>query len=125
MFDGFNIIFSLMPVFFCIVFAMVLGGFVFTIIKGIKTWKYNNAQPRLTVDAKVVSKRTNVISHMHNDTNGIAHHHTSTSYYVTFEVESGDRIEFHVDGSEYGRLVEGDTGRLLFQGTRYLSFDRN
>lgn len=125
MFDGFNIIFSLMPVFFFIVFAMVLGGFVFTIIKGIKTWKYNNAQPRLTVDAKVVSKRTNVISHMHNDTNGIAHHHTSTSYYVTFEVESGDRIEFHVDGSEYGRLVEGDTGRLLFQGTRYLSFDRN
>jgi hypothetical protein len=44
--------------------------------------------------------------------------------YVTFEVESGDRMEFHVAGHEYGMLIEGDTGNLTFQGTRYLGFDR-
>jgi len=43
---------------------------------------------------------------------------------VTFLVESGDRIELCVSGTEYGMLVEGDTGRLTFQGTRYLSFER-
>ena len=48
----------------------------------------------------------------------------STSYYVTFQVESGDRIELGVSGMEYGMLIEGDTGRLSFQGTRYLSFER-
>ena len=27
-------------------------------------------------------------------------------------------------GLEYGMLAEGDAGRLTFQGTRYLSFER-
>ena len=52
------------------------------------------------------------------------HHHTSTSYYVTFEVESGDRMEFLMAGHEYGLLMEGDKGKLSFQGTRYLGFER-
>ena len=41
---------------------------------------------------------------------------------ATFQVESGDRMEFSVSGREYGLLVEGDTGRLTFQGTRSLGF---
>lgn len=48
----------------------------------------------------------------------------STSYYATFEVESGDRMELQLSGQEYGQLAEGDTGVLSFQGTRFLSFDR-
>ena len=52
------------------------------------------------------------------------HTTTNTTYYVTFQVESGDRMEFCVSGTEYGMLVEGDTGRLTFQGTRYLAFER-
>ena len=43
---------------------------------------------------------------------------------VTFQVESGDRIELQVKGNEYGMLVEGDYGKLSFQGTRYLGFER-
>jgi hypothetical protein len=50
--------------------------------------------------------------------------HTSTSYYVTFQVASGDRMELHVSGREYGILIEGDYGKLTFQGTRYLGFQR-
>ena len=50
--------------------------------------------------------------------------HTFTTYYVTFQVESGDRIELRLSGTEYGQLAEGDTGRLSFQGTRYLGFER-
>ena len=29
-----------------------------------------------------------------------------------------------VSGLEYGMIAEGDEGKLTFQGTRYLSFDR-
>jgi hypothetical protein len=43
---------------------------------------------------------------------------------VTFQVDSGDRMELSVSGSEYGMLVDGDRGKLSFQGTRYLSFER-
>ena len=37
---------------------------------------------------------------------------------------SGDRMELRLSGAEYGMLAEGDRGRLTFQGTRYLSFER-
>ena len=58
-------------------------------------------------------------------TAGQVHHTTaSTSYYATFQVESGDRMELEVSGPEYGQLVEGDRGKLSFQGTRYLGFNR-
>ena len=53
-------------------------------------------------------------------------HHTthSTTYYVTFQVDSGDRMELQMDGSAFGLLVEGDRGMLTFQGTRYLGFEQ-
>ena len=33
-------------------------------------------------------------------------------------------MEFHVSGQQYGMLVEGDQGKLSFQGTRFLNFER-
>ena len=107
---------------FMLVFLTIFGLFIFMIIRGIGEWNKNNHSPRLTVQAMVVSKRTNVTHH--HDTDHTAMSHSSTSYYVTFQVESGDRIEFHLSGPEYGLLVEGDKGKLTFQGTRYLGFDR-
>lgn len=53
------------------------------------------------------------------------HTTSNTFYYATFQVESGDRMELHVPRNEYGMLVEGDNGRLTFQGTRYLGFERS
>ena len=94
-------------------------------IKGIGEWNKNNNSPRLTVDATVVAKRDHVSHHHHHNANGGMHTTRSTSYYVTFQVESGDRMELKLSGSEYGLLVEGDHGKLTFQGTRYLGFQRN
>jgi len=125
MFPG-DFMFNIFPVFFIIVFVLVIGGFIFSAAIGIKQWRYNNSQPRLTVAAKVVSKRQNVSHHSHNHGNNAAPtHSTSTTYYVTFEVESGDRMELHINGNEYGMLAEGDKGKLTFQGTRYLGFERS
>lgn len=125
-FGSFEVIFSVVPIFFGIIFILVFGIVIVGIIRGIKTWSHNNSQPILTVISKVVTKRTHVASHMNNASdNGIHHHHnTSTTYYITFEVESGDRMEFIVGQQEYGMIVEEDIGRLTFQGSRYLGFDR-
>lgn len=117
-------IFSIIPILVTLGFIAVFAFFIINAVKGIKQWNYNNKQPVLTVPAKVATKRTNVSTSMHNN-GGIVHHSSSTTYYVTFEVESGDRLEFHVNGSEYGMLVEGDFGKLTFQGTRYIGFKRN
>lgn len=122
--------FGIFGIMFIIVFIIVVGFFIVTMVKGIGTWNKNNHSPRLTVAAEIVSKRMNVSHHTHanaGDATGAHGYSTSssTSYYVTFQVDSGDRMEFSVTGSEYGMLVEGDVGQLSFQGTRYLSFERN
>ena len=111
-------------------FFTVFGVIIFTLVKGVGEWNKNNHSPRLTVDAKVISKRLDVSYHQHTNAGDETGAHgftttSSTTYYVTFQVESGDRMEFHVPGNEYGLLAEGDAGRLSFQGTRYLSFERN
>ena len=118
-FSLFEVIFGLM---FSFVFFAVIAVFIVVAVRGIGQWNRNNNSPRLTVVATVVSKRTNVSHHHHG---GDMHHSsTSTTYYVTFQVESGDRMELHVSGQEFGMLVEGDVGMLTFQGTRYLGFQR-
>ena len=122
MFGLFEMIF---PVVFLTVFAMVL----FTFIRGIAEWNKNNHSPRLTVPAKVTGKRQNTTHHRHpnaGDVSGAHGYHTTsnTAYYVTFQVDSGDRLELSVPGAEYGMLAEGDVGSLTFQGTRDLAFQR-
>ena len=120
-----KIMFAIFPIIFSLMFLLVFGVILASIIKGISQWNKNNHSPRLTVPATVVAKRTNISqSHHHHGTESMAHHSTSTSYYVTFQVESGDRMELHMAGHEFGMLVEGDRGRLTFQGTRYLGFER-
>lgn len=122
--DSFGFMSGAFPIFFTLVFALVIGAFIFGIVKGVAQWDKNNHSPVLTVEAKLVAKRTNV-SHYHNNTgDGAMHSSTSTTYYATFQVESGDRMEFHVSGYEYGMMAEGDVGKLTFQGTRFKGFDR-
>ena len=77
------------------------------------------------MDAELVSRRTNVSTFHHGSHDGTDMCHTSsTIYYMTFQVDSGDRMEFSISGQEYGLLAEGDWGKLTFQGTRYLGFER-
>ena len=94
----FDILSFIVPIMFIVVFGII----IFSIIQGISTWHKNNNSPRLTVPAVIVAKRTDVSHHQH--------------------ANAGDMSGAH--GLEYGMLAEGDTGRLTFQGTRYLSFER-
>ena len=119
-----GISFGIFGIMFSLVFILVIGMFIMAFVQGISEWNKNNNSPRLTVPATVVAKRTNVSHHHHGGVNEHHHHHTSTSYYVTFQVESGDRMELQVSGQEYGMVVEGDVGNLTFQGTRYHGFER-
>ena len=121
---GFGMGLGMFHIMFTLVFALVFVLFLVTAVQGISQWNKNNHSPKLTVPATIVAKRTNVSQHRSGGANGHHHHHTSTTYYVTFQVESGDRMEFCVTGHEYGVLVEGDKGKLSFQGTRYLGFER-
>ena len=107
---------------FSIPFLMFTVVFIVILVKIIGQWHNNNQSPRLTVPAVVVAKRGHTTHH--HDAGNLSHSHSSTTYYVTFQFESGDRLELHVPHNQFGYLVEGDRGALTFQGTRFLGFER-
>ncbi|PYG85622.1 uncharacterized protein DUF2500 [Ruminiclostridium sufflavum DSM 19573] len=120
-----GMMFGIVPIIIFIGFIFVFGTIIVRSLQGAKQWKKNNDSPVLTVDAVVVTKRADVRHYHHNaGTDNMSHMSSSTAYYATFEFSSGDRMEFKVGNDEYGMLVERDTGRLTFQGTRYLGFER-
>ena len=105
--------FGLFRIIWLLMFGLIFGLFISTLIKNAKQNRKNDNSPRLTTEATVVTKRTKVWGD-----------HYRTDYYVTFQFESGDRLELEIPHNQFGYLVEGDHGKLTFQGTRYLNFER-
>lgn len=121
-YDSFNVLFSFM-------FLIVAAVIVVTIIKSMAQHHRDNNSPRLNVKAVVVDKREEIRHEQQpvaGDVTGAHGYHIkiSSSYWITFQVESGDKMDFLVDGNEYKRLSEGEEGNLLFQGSRYLGFEK-
>lgn len=114
MFDMMN---SAFPIFI----AVLIGILALTTVSGIQRHVSNSRKPMLSVHSLIVGKRTEV-SHRHDP--DLPVNRTDSKYFITFEVESGDRLEFTVSGEEYGQCSEGDEGKLTFQGTRYVGFER-
>lgn len=121
---GFGFGFHAFEGMFTLVFVLVIGLFIYAVVQAIARKQKNDASPRLTVQARVVSRRQEVTHHARNMNDGVYHTSSTTRYFVTFQVESGDRLELQLDGSDFGMLAEGDEGRLSFQGTRFLEFQR-
>ena len=114
---GFQIVNILSTLIFLLALGIVIGG----LFHNISRWHKDEKSPRLTVDATVISRRTARSRPM---TNKRYSGRDYTNYYATFQFESGDRMELQMQGHEYGLIVEGDRGKLSFQGTRYLGFER-
>ncbi|WP_300379501.1 DUF2500 domain-containing protein [Clostridium sp.] len=111
MFGGiFNLFFYIIPL---IMFGMI----AFFIYGAIKENRYNNSQPIIPVEAKIIGKRTHV-------SRGTNNHSASTSYHITFELINAERLELKVSYNDYAYIVEGDKGILTFQGRRFISFER-
>ena len=112
--------FTLFPILFMLVFVLVFGFILGGWGKAIAQSRKNAASPRVTASVTLVAKRyairgVGTEAHM----NGMRN-----LYYLAFEFESGDRMEFSVPAEVYGVSVEGDRGKLCFQGTKFISFER-
>jgi mannose-6-phosphate isomerase-like protein (cupin superfamily) len=107
--------FSMFDVMFVLVPLIIFGTIAFMIIKGLSTWTSNNAAPVRVEEVTVIGKRIQVWGGSNNSS-------ANTSYFITFELSSGERLELAVKGQEYGVSKEDETGLLTFQGTRFKSF---
>lgn len=109
---------TVMPIFLIV----MVGILAVSAGRGLLQWSRNNSSPMLTIPARIVSKRSEIRQQQAQEENGSSR--TSTTYYLTYELNGGSRIEFKVDGHEYGMSAEGDKGMLTYQGTRYHGFER-
>lgn len=106
--------FDVFPVIFFLMFALVFGMILSTVIRSAGQTRKDNNSPRVTAEATVVTRRTQVRGD-----------HAHTTYYATFQFASGDRLELQIPQDKVGYLVEGDRGKLTFQGLRFVSFERS
>jgi Protein of unknown function (DUF2500) len=113
-------LFTIVPIFIGVVFVIIIVTIVVRAGKGIAEWADNNSKPVLSERVRIVAKRSETSGNVHSNTGGSV----STWYYATFELPSGDRLEFSIGGKESGVLSEGDEGKLTYQGTRYHGFER-
>ena len=98
---------------------------VFILIKAVKKnnqREKNALRPVLTVRARVKSRR--LIIRPNNITAlGVA---TDTlEGKVVFESEDGEELEFRLIGKTYRDIFDGDEGMLTYQGSDFISFERN
>ena len=107
-FGGFDLFSTLVPIFFGIVFAFIIGMMIVMFVHIVKEKRKNDASPRLSVPATVVTKRTNVSHRHHHGANDMDYCTTDTTYYVTFQVgERGPDGAAH----ERARLWDAFRGR--------------
>jgi hypothetical protein len=121
-----SFMFDVFPTIFMLMFVLVAGAFIFAIVSGIINTAKNVRSPVITVEAKVIGKRMDVsTSSSSPDDNGMSSSSSSTTYYITFETEHGERLELPLSGRMYGLLIEGDLGKLTYQGTWFKDFQRS
>lgn len=119
-----------MQILFGLVAVLVICGVIFIFGKVIAENIRNSRAPIQTVSAFVLKKSTSTSTNhqpVMGDATGAHGFFTSssTSYRVTFQLESGESCRMPVRSSEYRAIEEGDTGMLTYQGTRFISFERN
>ena len=84
--------------------------------------------PKIIVNATIISKRIQNGPMFGQVSGGVSDNKNfysipTSTYYATFQLEDGSRIELNV-GRDYGLLLEGERGRLTYQSVRYLGFER-
>lgn len=99
--------------------AVVLYVFVSKIIE----WNRNNHAPKEAVCAQLVGKEAHTSTSMvPTGTDGSMMVTDNTSYELVFHTTSGEQKKYYVNHSEYKKAVQGASGVLHFQGTRFLAF---
>lgn len=110
-----------LPLFFLLfgglITAIVFGGFLYIIVKGLTLWSANNRAEMMEKKAKVIHKRSQVWG-------GSGDSSVNTDYFITFEMEDGRRIELQVKPQDFGLYLVGDEGIVRYQGTRFKGFTR-
>lgn len=105
-------------------FLVVSLGFLTALFDNCKIWTYGGGKPIITVNSKVINKRVRTFHDTQSYGDMIPSYNYITSYYVTFEMESEEKLEFSITDVEFENIAIGDTGKLSYQGSKFLAFEK-
>ncbi|CAH8771784.1 DUF2500 domain-containing protein [Paenibacillus dendritiformis] len=109
--------------FFRLLLFLAVCIIAYAVLRGAVQWLHHCRQPVRSAASAVAGKRIELRrERMHHD--GDVHHHSLAVHYVAFRLEDGEYVEYRVSRDEFHRLEEGEAGRLLVRGARYVRFER-
>lgn len=104
--------------------AMFLFVIVFAIILILRQWSNNKHSPRIVTMATISSKMIDEYHTSEPFESGMGmKDEVLPIYYIIFSLEGGDSVKLRVSKLKYNKLKKGTTGKLTFQGKRYISFE--
>ena len=107
---------------FNIIFIIVFG-FIMAMV--ILQWIRDKRSPRVVTMATIADKPIKKQRVRTRLSSGFGYRvHYMNIYYVAFDLEGGERLELQVSKVKYNQLKKGTTGKLTFQGKRYISFEK-
>jgi hypothetical protein len=89
---------------------------VLSVIRAVRRSRVIRMAPKLEAEARIIEKRASTV--------GGGSAGAGETFFVTFQLFDGSRIELPMPASEAALLVIGDEGNLGWQASRYLGFTR-
>ncbi len=100
-----------LPIVVIICLFIVVYRFVTKAFDDKKEDKIAHAVPYITDHGTILKKRYTHWGDFNN------------TYYLSFQSDSGVVNEFEIDGNDYNLILEGDTGIITTQGSRFIGFE--
>ena len=111
--------FNSSPVLFLAVAALFFALILYTVIRGSRHWNLKKKNRKISAEAVVEKKRTDLSGSRVNTLDG----HVPVTCFVSFRLSGGEVLELAVDAASYGRMSEGDRGILTFRDSCFIGFE--
>jgi|GEM_PF-5037977 len=84
----------------------------------------NRSAPKVVTNATVSDKHIQEIMRRRKGADGLYHQMKTYRYYILFIIEGGEKMEFLVNKTEYSQVKNNQNGKLTFQGSKFIKFDK-
>ncbi len=111
----FEFVIAIFPLTWCIMVLTFILLFGYALLSPPVIRLIHRHDPRLTVPATVTEQRMETFTINRNP--------MYTVYFVTFQVDGGERMELRASDQWYHALSAGTAGRVTFKGRELIRFD--
>ena len=106
---------------FIVMFSIIIG---LSLIIVVRQWWKNKHSLLIVTQSTISDKRIEEHYIRSKRSEGLGYRTRKVLiYYITFDLEGGEHIELRVSKLEYAELEKGSSGKLTFQGTKYIGFE--